>query len=83
MALCTLATLNIWSKWNQNPVIVTFDDKTTHVASCAFPSITICPIQKFGPQKISVTLANTLREISAVDISLMGNYFFQNLTLEE
>lgn len=83
MVLCALLTSNIWLKWNQNPVIVTFDDKPTPIANIPFPAITLCPIQKFGPDKISTVLGDTLRKMSEIDISGMGDIFFRKLSSEE
>lgn len=35
-------TVQIWDKWNESPVIVSFDDKSTPVWKIPFPAITIC-----------------------------------------
>ncbi|XP_073843681.1 pickpocket 26 [Musca autumnalis] len=40
--LCTSLTMNIWNKWNNNPVIVSFAEKSTPVWQIPFPAITIC-----------------------------------------
>lgn len=64
-------------------MIVTFDDKPTLISNIPFPAITLCPIQKFGPDKISTVLGDTLRKMSEMDISGMGDFFFQKLSSEE
>ncbi|KAL5291210.1 hypothetical protein ACFFRR_010551 [Megaselia abdita] len=35
-------TLKVWVKWNDTPVIVTFDDKSSPVWKIPFPAVTIC-----------------------------------------
>lgn len=46
--LCTYATMDIWKTWNDNPVVVTINDKLTSIASIPFPAVTICPTKKFS-----------------------------------
>ncbi|XP_075163784.1 pickpocket 26 [Haematobia irritans] len=40
--LCASLTMNIWFKWNNNPVIVSFAEKSTPVWQIPFPAVTIC-----------------------------------------
>lgn len=40
--LCASLTMNIWNKWNNNPVIVSFAEKSTPVWQIPFPAVTIC-----------------------------------------
>lgn len=35
-------TLKVWDKWNETPVIVSFDDKSSPVWKIPFPAVTIC-----------------------------------------
>lgn len=37
---------NIYRKWEENPVIITFDEKHTAVWEIPFPAVTICPESK-------------------------------------
>ncbi|XP_053698532.1 pickpocket protein 28-like [Sabethes cyaneus] len=37
---------NIYRKWEENPVIITFDEKHTPVWEIPFPAVTICPEAK-------------------------------------
>ncbi|XP_068142436.1 pickpocket protein 28 [Drosophila tropicalis] len=39
---CCKLTLNIWDKWNNNPVIVSFAEKSTPVWQIPFPAVTVC-----------------------------------------
>lgn len=48
VALCTFAILNIWSQWQDKPVLVTFNDKTTSADTIPFPAVTICSSQKIS-----------------------------------
>lgn len=34
--------MNIWWKWNNNPVIVSFAEKSTPVWQIPFPAVTVC-----------------------------------------
>jgi len=38
--------MNIWNKWDQSPVIVSFAEKSTPVWQIPFPAVTICPETK-------------------------------------
>lgn len=35
-------TIKVWDKWNETPVIVSFDDKSSPVWKIPFPAVTIC-----------------------------------------
>lgn len=39
---CATLTMNIWDKWNNNPVIVSFAEKSTPVWEIPFPAVTVC-----------------------------------------
>lgn len=39
---CTKLIENIYAKWNETPVIVSFSEKSTPVWSIPFPAVTIC-----------------------------------------
>lgn len=52
---CSIAIVNILSKWHHSPVTVTFDDRATSIATIPFPAVTICPTQKFSFKNIDVT----------------------------
>ncbi|XP_055911783.1 pickpocket protein 28 [Eupeodes corollae] len=44
--ICATLTMNVWDKWNNNPVIVSFAEKSTPVWQIPFPSVTVCPETK-------------------------------------
>lgn len=35
-----------WNKWEENPVIINYNQKSTYVLEVPFPAITICPETK-------------------------------------
>lgn len=43
---CGRLMLNVYDKWHQSPVIVTFAEEATLVADIRFPAVTICPETK-------------------------------------
>lgn len=52
--LCIFGVWNIWEKWQQRPVIVSFNDKTTSIGMIPFPAVTICSTRKFDLDKVNV-----------------------------
>lgn len=46
IVLCTLLIRNLWVKWDQSPVIVSFAERSTPVWEIPFPAVTICPETK-------------------------------------
>ncbi len=44
---CGNLIINIYIKWQQTPVIVSFAEKSTPVWSVPFPAVTICIMPKF------------------------------------
>ncbi|KAL5291213.1 hypothetical protein ACFFRR_010554 [Megaselia abdita] len=52
---CITLTINIWIKWKNNPVIVSFDDKSTPVWQIPFPAVTICSETKALQTKFNFT----------------------------
>ena len=46
MAVCTYQIYSLYSKWQANPVIVTFDTNPTPIWKIPFPAVTICPQSK-------------------------------------
>lgn len=54
--LCFYAIRNLYFKWERRPVIVSFDDKTTPVATIPFPAVTICTTKKFTKDYVDTDL---------------------------
>lgn len=46
MVVCGKLILDIYVKWEQIPVIVSFAEKSTPVWKIPFPAVTICPETK-------------------------------------
>ncbi|KFB52419.1 AGAP010967-PA-like protein [Anopheles sinensis] len=44
-----------YKKWDQNPIIVTFAEKTTPIWEVQFPAFTICPTTKVSAEKLNFT----------------------------
>lgn len=42
MYFCSTLISNVWDKWNETPVIVSFSEKSTPVWEIPFPAVTIC-----------------------------------------
>lgn len=61
-SLCASSIWNIWLKWNDRPVTMSFTDKEVLVSSIPFPTVTICPETKAYKEKLDVIAAyNTLK----------------------
>ncbi|XP_037031900.1 pickpocket protein 28-like [Bradysia coprophila] len=59
---CAITISQSYMKWDNNPVIVTFSEKMTHLKHLPFPAVTICPETK--SQKSIFDYRDTLRKIS-------------------
>lgn len=55
-ALGAYLICNIWLKWDERPVIVSFNDKYTSISMIPFPAVTICSTKKFVEDKIDTEL---------------------------
>lgn len=53
--LCFSSVLNLWLKWVENPVIVSFDNKPMSIGEIPFPAATICPLTKTSAKKFNYT----------------------------
>lgn len=52
---CSRLIQNIYRKWDQTPVIVSFAEKSTPVWQIPFPAVTICPETKALSRYINFT----------------------------
>lgn len=43
---CGYLIKNSWDQWNENPILINFNEKSTPVWSIPFPAVTICPETK-------------------------------------
>lgn len=55
--LCGIYIRDVWNKWEQNPVIISFAEKLTPASAIPFPAVTICPETKFEMRKFNYTEA--------------------------
>ena len=61
---------NVWIKWDQSPVIVSFAEKSTPVWQIPFPAVTICPETKTYMEKLNFTeVFNLLKENRSSDVT--------------
>lgn len=52
---CGRLIMNVYVKWDQSPVIVSFAEKTTPVWEIPFPAVTICPETKADTSMLNFT----------------------------
>lgn len=52
---CGMLIQNVYQKWDNNPVIVSFDDAPTPVWKIPFPAITVCPEDKISADVMNFT----------------------------
>lgn len=62
LCLCGLLVKDIWIKWQENPVTMSFTEKPLHFSSIPFPTITICPEMKTVKKKFDIS--NTLNHLA-------------------
>lgn len=55
--LCGSSIQNIWIKWRQEPVTMTFTQKELKISDIPFPTVTICPETKAYAHKLNITSA--------------------------
>ncbi|XP_039443656.1 pickpocket protein 28-like [Culex pipiens pallens] len=52
---CGQLIINIYRKWDQSPVILSFNERSTPVWQIPFPAVTICPETKMKSQYLNFT----------------------------
>lgn len=67
--LCQSMMKNVWVKWNEDPVIVTFNEKSIPVSEIPFPAVTICPGTKSQINKLNFTDVYHMLNIPEANIS--------------
>jgi acid-sensing ion channel, other len=55
LVACNKLIFDVYLKWNQNPVIVSFANRPTSVWDIPFPAVTICPETKVEAYKLNIT----------------------------
>ncbi|CAO1407458.1 unnamed protein product [Diamesa serratosioi] len=51
---CFYLIIKTYNKWQSNPVIVTFEEKSTPVWKIPFPAVTICPENKYNKHSFKI-----------------------------
>lgn len=62
---CSSLTMNIWDKWSNNPVIISFAETRTPVWKIPFPAVTLCSETKhrkslFKYQEVLMKILNNI-----------------------
>lgn len=52
---CAFMIGEMFEKWNESPVIVSFSEKFTPIKDVPFPAVTICPLSKFNKKLFNFT----------------------------
>lgn len=67
MSLSCWMIAKAWNKWDENPVIVSLNEKSTPIWKVPFPAVTICPEVKavFGEIKLNFRQIYRKRELLA------------------
>lgn len=70
---CSRLILHIWQRWDRNPVIVSFAEKSTPIYQIPFPAVTICLETKSQSDLFNYTAM--YHRIKAVDNGFTPNNF--------
>ena len=73
--MCYILTFKTYDKWQNSPVIVSFDEKMTPNWKIPFPAVTICPETKSNTEVFNIT--ESLRKLKN------ANFDFDVLTIDE
>lgn len=52
--LCSFMIFNLWDKWDNNPLVVTFDNTFKHVREIPVPAVTICSGTKAKIETVNI-----------------------------
>lgn len=66
---CGRLIMNVWNKWDQSPVIVSFAEKSTPVWQIPFPAVTICPETKSKQSVFNFTEAYHMAHAAAENMT--------------
>lgn len=53
--LCVNLIYTLWLKWQENPVIISFDHTLLSIGEIPFPAITLCPLTRSRMDKFNYT----------------------------
>lgn len=75
---CIILTWKTWYKWNNHPVIISFNNKISPISVIPFPAVTICPESKISRAKFNVTKFVT-EEVNLGNTNSSTDKYFINL----
>lgn len=52
--ICGLSIQDVWVKWGESPVTMSFTEKELSISAIPFPTVTICPETKTIKKKLDV-----------------------------
>jgi acid-sensing ion channel, other len=55
LVACQVLIFDVYVKWTQNPVILSFANRPTSIWHIPFPAVTICPETKADSSKLNIT----------------------------
>lgn len=64
-SLCMSFVYVMWLEWSENPVIISFDHRSSHKSVVPFPALTICPMTKIKSNTFNYT--QIYRSIAKLD----------------
>lgn len=53
LSVCVYMINKIWIKYTENPLVISFETKTSFLQDIPFPAVTICPEAKFSNYKFN------------------------------
>lgn len=51
---CSIMIFSLWNKWDDNPLIVTFDNNLMNIDEIPFPAVTICSSAKAHKAHVNI-----------------------------
>lgn len=81
ISFCSVQIHNIWQRWNQDPVIVSFNENLVPIIQIPFPAITIC--QQVKTQRNLFDYSAVLEEVltNGLEDSVISDYDLQQFQL--
>lgn len=68
LCLCSLMIHNVWIKWLEDPLTISWTKESLHIERVPFPTVTICPEIKTMKHKFDVTAAiKSLSNLSDIE----------------
>lgn len=58
--LCGYSIQQIWTKWDEKPIVMTISEKEAPISTIPFPGVTICPQTKTKKEKLDLISAYNL-----------------------